>query len=120
MRTHTLIPFLALALSFGCKSKDVEETDTNVTIGDADTDSDTDTDTDTDTDADTDTTPTECWIAWDGGTCFDTTACPLPTSPGGNSLAFLNQCSDAAYSAFDNAARIPATTWVPGTALPTL
>ena len=61
---------------------------------------------------------TTCWVDdGRGGTCYD---CPPPTAPESDSLKFLNQCTDAAYAAFDNSARIPASTWVPGTPLPTL
>lgn len=61
----------------------------------------------------------QCWIdAPAGGKCW---SCALPTSPESDSLKFLNRCGNASSSSkFDNATRIPATTWVPGTPLPTL
>lgn len=61
----------------------------------------------------------QCWIdAPTGGKCW---SCALPTSPESDSLKFLNRCGNASSSSkFDNATRIPATTWVPGTPLPTL
>jgi hypothetical protein len=126
MRTFFSPFLLAVALSssllVSCKvtgDKDPEDTDEadvdTDTDTDADTDADTDTDTDTDTDVDTDTS--ECWIESESGTCYD---CEPPTEPEDGSLKFLNQCTDAAYSGFDNASRIPASTWVPGTDLPTI
>ena len=107
------LAFLALS---ACKVKD-EAIDTSDADADADADADSDVDTDVDTDADTDTVPIdpECFIESDAGLCYD---CELPTAPEGNSDKFLNQCSDADFAYFDNAARIPSSTWTPGTPLP--
>ena len=106
---------------------------TDVTEGDADTDTDgdTDTDTDADTDADTDTDTepqADCWVADGDGECFatgdldedGTVECAFPTAPEADSSKFLNQCLDPSISvaAFDNAARIPSSTWIPGDPLP--
>ena len=117
MRTSLFITLAALSF-VACKD---EGTDAD-TSGSDDTDTGVDTDTDTaDTDtADTDTADTgdtgaECWVAWDEGTCWD---CDLPTSAESDSLKFYNQCSNASYVKFDNATRIPSSTWVPGTDLP--
>jgi hypothetical protein len=109
-----------LVLPLGCKDNKDSATDGDSDADtDADTDSDTDGDTDADTDADSDTDTTECWVsAPTGGLCYDTTICDLPTTPGSDSLKFLNQCSGADWAPFDNATRIPASTWVPGTELP--
>ena len=120
-----------------CKDKG-ETSDTDVVVvddadSDTDTDSDSDTDTDSDTDSDTDTDvpPAECWVADPSGigSCFDQTVagCALPTTPTDSdgdgepdSFVFLNQCPDPSIQSvpFDNAARIPASVWVPGTPLP--
>lgn len=123
MRTHLLAGFILGTLSFvGCKDEGVQpdtgagadaDTDTDT---DGDTDADADTDADSDADTDTDTAA-DCWVPWDQGTCYD---CELPTKAGTDSYPFLNQCSDATYADFDNAARIPSSTWVPGTDLPSL
>ena len=74
---------------------------------------------DADTDADTDTGP-DCYVAWAEGTCYDTTVCEQPTEAGSDSLSFLNQCSSVDYALFDNAARIPASTWTEGEPLPAI
>ena len=70
----------------------------------------------------------DCWIAGPDGECFATgdldgdglEECAFPDAPEADSDKFLNQCLDAsvATSFFDNAARIPASTWVPGDPLP--
>jgi hypothetical protein len=105
-----------LVLPLGCKDNKDSAGDGDA---DADTDADTDTDSDADSDADTDTDTSACWIKGaTGGLCFDTTKCDLPTSPGTDSLKFLNQCSTVDFAVFDNATRIPSSTWVPGTDLP--
>ena len=52
-----------------------------------------------------------------GPDCWD---CDLPAGPEADSLKALNQCTTSSYVVFDNAARIPAATWVPGTPLPAL
>jgi hypothetical protein len=110
MRTLVL---LFLVLPFACK----DNKDDSAGDGEADADTDADSDTDTDTDADTDTSA--CWVkSPTGGLCFDTTTCELPTTPGTDSLKFLNQCSTVDFAVFDNATRIPSSTWVPGTDLP--
>lgn len=96
---------LLAVLLCGCPTpddtSDTEDTDT----GTADT---ADTGDTADTDAD-------CWVESAVGRCYD---CPLPTVPGADSLRFLDQCTTAVGAPFDNAARIPSTTWVPGTPLP--
>lgn len=105
-----------LLLLLSCKDTG-EKVDSN-SEDSADTAVDSNTAQDTDTGEDTDSatdTETNCWIDSDAGVCYD---CELPTAPESDSLKFLNQCSDAAYAKFDNAARIPSSTWVPGTALP--
>lgn len=110
MRIHAFaLAFLALA---ACKEKDA-----GIDTADTDPAGDTDTDADTDTNADTDTVPVdpECYVESDAGLCYD---CELPTAPEGNSDKFLNQCTDADFAKFDNAARIPSSTWTPGTPLP--
>lgn len=120
MRTHILM-LGALLAATACKEKDAGvDTSDGGTVTDTDDTDTVDTDTeDTDT-VDTDTTPVdpECWTDGDYGECYDTTTCPLPTTPSADSLAFLNQCSDVDAVVFDNAARIPASTWTPGTPLP--
>jgi hypothetical protein len=114
--------FLGILTVVGCKTTENKPDDTAVTDSNSvtDTGDSTDTDTDTtDTNTDTGTTDTDtvCWVAWEAGTCWD---CDLPTTPEADSLKFLNQCSDVSYADFDNAARIPSSTWVPGTPLPSL
>jgi len=119
MPRMTLAFFLSGAVLsvVGCKNV-AEPVDTAATDTDADS-ADTSTD-DTDT-ADTGgDTAAECWTEWEEGTCYDTARCALPTTPANDSLVFLNQCSDAAYSLFDDAARIPASTWKEGDPLPVL
>jgi hypothetical protein len=113
MRTLAL---LFLVLPFGCKDNKDSAEDGDA---DADADADTDTDTDADSDTDSDTDTTACWVASaTGGDCYDATKCALPTTAGTDSLKFLNQCSTVSFSTFDNATRIPSSTWVPGTDLP--
>jgi hypothetical protein len=121
--THLILAATFGLLLAGCKTEgvkpetggDTDPADTDVET-DTDTDADTDADTDTDTNVDTDTdVDPECWIESESGLCFD---CELPTAPEGNSDKFLNQCTDADFAAFDNATRIPSSTWVPGTDLP--
>lgn len=67
-------------------------------------------------------TSTACWVPFESSECFDTTidGCSLPTAAGTDNLVFLNQCTQSDYVLFDNAARIPPSTWVPGTPLPTI
>ena len=114
------ILFLGLAL-LGCKEKGDSDDDVDVDADtdadtDADADTDTDTDADSDTDADTDTdTEDPCWIDGANGRCWD---CALPATPEADSSKALNQCTTSSFSVFDNTTRIPATTWVPGDALP--
>lgn len=132
MTLSRIFLFAALGLTlFGCKTKDVApdtgDTDSGTEDSDSVEDSDTsvddsDSDSDSDSGEETDTgTEEQCWVASDNGECFDTTVCDLPASADeaeeGN-LAFLNQCSDVDSAVFDNAARIPASTWTPGDPLP--
>lgn len=109
MRTITLLVF-----ALGCKKQ-------QATVATAETGTAPDTDTEvTDTDTDTDTTASPCWVPFDSSRCWDTTleGCALPTTPGADNAPFLNQCTDSDYIVVDNAARIPASTWIPGTPLP--
>jgi hypothetical protein len=109
--------FLVVLTLVSCKDK--TGTDVDVVDGDADTDADSDSDADTDADADSDAdTDAECWVEGPHGLCYDTTLCALPTTPEADSLKFLNQCTDVSSAVFDNASRIPASTWVPGNPLP--
>ena len=122
MRAFT---FAILTLAFSVSCNKTEDTGGGGE-SDADTDSDTDTDTDTDSDTDADTDTSFCWVAFSGGAadakCYDTSnsKCPEPTSAGADSSKMLNRCNDQAFAYFDNAARIPASTWVPGDPLPKL
>ena len=102
---------LMVACTDGKPGDDTDVTDTDTVVDDTDTVvEDTDvTDTDvTDTDA-------LCYTEGVSGECWD---CDLPAAPESDSLKALNQCTDSTYVAFDNAARIPAATWTPGTPLP--
>ena len=121
MRATHLWMFAAAGALFSCKDTGDQVTDADdaPVDGDADTDTDADSDADADTDTDSDAdTDAECWVTSDVGDCYDTTLCPLPTTPGADSSAFLNKCTDTDYAKFDNAVRIPASTWTPGTPLP--
>ena len=121
MPRMTLSLFLSGALLSVVGCKDVAEpTDTGSVDTDTDTDSaDTSVD-DTDTADSGGDTAAECWTEWDEGTCYNTTLCGLPTTAADDSLLFLNQCTDAAYSLFDDSVRIPASTWKEGDALPVI
>ena len=117
MRTLNPLWLLAFASLFpSCKVTDEDDGSDSAVEGDADADADADSDTDADGDADTDAdTDAECWVDSPSGSCYD---CALPTTPEQGSAKFLNQCTDSSYAAFDNATRIPASTWVPGDPLP--
>src|SRR6185436_3130453 len=100
-----------LAACTGDTSKD--DTDVSDTVDTTDTDDTVDT-----TDTDVSDTDAACWLADGDQTCWD---CAPPRVPRDDSLRFYNRCDNATSSeAFDNAARIPASTWVPGTALPAI
>jgi hypothetical protein len=114
MRHLALVFALALA---ACKGDDTDtdviETDSPVETDETDIDTeDTDDTDDTDVEIDTDAV---CWVDSDVGECWD---CDLPSEPEDDSLKALNQCSDVTSVEFDNAARIPASTWQPGDPLP--
>ena len=83
-----------------------EETDSELPPDDTDTEVPPD---------DTDLPDPTCWVDSDVGQCWD---CELPEAPEADSEKALNQCNTASYVVFENAARIPAATWVPGTPLP--
>lgn len=117
MRTLSFVFTLSIGL-MGCKDQgdDTSETGVADTDTDSDTDSDSDADTDTDTNVDTDTDAL-CWVSGPTAECWD---CGLPTTVEADSEKALNQCTSSTYATFDNASRIPATTWVEGTPLPVI
>ncbi len=112
------ILLLAL-LSVACDGgKTDESTDTDSTDVTTDTPVETDDPEPTDeTDEVTEDPDAACWVDGDAGVCW---SCDLPAAAEGDSLKALNRCSSSSYARFDNAARIPSETWIPGNPLPAL